>query len=132
MKQKERNILKMKSEYDERGICGKKAPFQDSNGDSLYTGDIVILINKKTNEVHGQRCIVEYENQIFVMGIISNCPRYEENWEIYKEKSYMSVKDGDVIDSIEYYKETETEKEMTIDEIEKELGYPIKIVKEEK
>lgn len=121
--------LKMKCNDEDYGVCGKKAPFKDSNGDNLYTGDVVRLFNKKTNEDHGKCSIVEDEEKIFVMGIWSDCPYYQRDWNIYKEKSYMSMKEGDEICLI-HYEKNEDKKEMTIPQIEKELGYSIKIVKE--
>ncbi len=129
MKQKRARALKMEVLCGYYCTCGKKAPFQDSNKDNLYTGDVVTLIDKRTKRVYGRRSVVEYENKIFVMGIESDCPNYEKEWEIYKEKSYMSTKEGDVIGGVVYYEEAQ--KEMTVAEIEKELGYSIKIIKEE-
>lgn len=118
--------LILKSGTSNYGVCGKKALFKDSNGDNLYIGDVVVLFDR-TNEC-GRRVIVENYGEIFVMGIQCDCPNYEkESWKIYKEKSYMSMKNGDKINEIAY--ETKKVKEMTISEIEKELGYPIKIIK---
>lgn len=122
--------LRMKNIFGEYCICGEKAPFKDSNGDNLYTGDVVILFDKDGNSKN-KHPIVKYENKIFVMGIESSCPNYEKDeWKIYKEKSYMSMKNGNEIGGI-LYEKVEDKKEMTISEIEEELGYSIKIVKED-
>lgn len=126
------NKLTMYFKDKEYGKCGEMAPFNDSNDDNLYTGDIVHLFSIKTHLDYGLTSIVKDNGKIFVMGIEQCCPNArEEGWEIYKEKSYMSMKDGDVIDGIKYKQKDEKAaiKEMTIEEIEKELGYQIKIVK---
>lgn len=121
--------LKMECCGRDYGICGRKAPFKDSNGDNLYTGDVVRLFSREDNKDHGQCVIVEDETDIFVMGIAYSCPNYQQEWYIYKDKSYMSMKAGNKVEWI-CYKKYEDKKEMTISQIEKELGYSIKIVKE--
>lgn len=125
----ERKLRMTSCFQDNYGICGEKAPFKDSNGDDLYTGDVVVLFDNSGVNL-GIDSIVKDENKIFVMGIECDCPNYKESgWKIYKEKSYMSMKHGDEVDSI-LYEKVEDKKEMTISEIEKELGYSIKIIKE--
>ena len=127
-----KNNLRMVHDFHEWdcGVCGEKAPFKDSNGDTLYTGDVVVVL--KEDKIIGTFSIVKDgdEGKIFVMGIEASCPNYEaDKWKIYKEKSYMSMKAGDTIDFIKYVRKDL--REMTITEIEKELGYSIKIVSED-
>ncbi len=123
--------LRMIGIIDDYGFCGEKAPFKDSNGDNLYTGDVIVLIDKnKKDSNQGIHSIVKDTDKIFIMGIKGNCPNYEKyGWEIYKEKSYMSMKHEDRIGEITY-KKVEDKKEMIISKIEKKLGNSIKIIKE--
>lgn len=111
------------------GKIGEKAPFKDTNGDNLYIGDVVVT-QHKDRDIDEERSVVckDERNNFGVMGIFYR-KRFdkEDEWHVYKEKSYKSMKAGDEIGQIKY---VEDEKEMTIQEIEKELGYSIKIVKE--
>lgn len=108
------------------GHVGVKANFTDSNGDTLYVGDVVRIEGSSELSV----ICGDIEDKIFdVMGIWGE--HYFSNtthWKIYKEKSYMSMKNGEEIRNLKYT--NNKYKEMTISEIEKELGYPIKVVKE--
>lgn len=111
------------------GKVGEKAPFKDTNGDNLYVGDVVV-IQFKNEKIDEERSIVckDEHNEFGVMGIFSRKSfNKEDTWHVYKEKSYKSMKAGDKVRRIKYI---EDKKEMTIAEIEKELGYSIKIVKE--
>lgn len=107
------------------GMVGEKAPFQDTNGDNLYVGDVVKIAGSTELSV-----VCKDERKHFgVMGIWGEDTfMKEDRWHIYKEKSYKSMELGDKIRHIKYAKDTI--KEMTISEIEKELGYSIKIIKE--
>lgn len=110
------------------GKAGEKAPFKDTNGDNLYIGDVVVIQykNEKIDREVSVVCKDEYNN-FGIMGIFySKSFNKEDEWHVYKEKSYKSMKAGDKVREIKY---VEDEKEMTISEIEKELGYSIKIVK---
>lgn len=107
------------------GTVGIKAPFQDSNGDNLYVGDVV-----KIENISELSIICQDENKSFhVMGIFGEDFFGEDSeWKVYKEKSYKSMNVGDEIRGLKFVEEKI--KEMTISEIEKELGYSIKIVKD--
>jgi len=112
--------LRMKCFGTDCGVCGKKAPFKDSNGDTLYTGDVVVVFNKKHKISFGKIPIIEANGEIFVMGIYTACPNYEKEWKIYKEKSYKSMKDGDIVERI-YYTNNNNKKINSLEELEKEL-----------
>lgn len=109
------------------GKCGEKANFTDTNGDNLYVGDVVRI--KGIDEL-SIVCKDNEDKSFNIMGIWgSNSFTKIDSWQIFKEKSYKSMKEGDKIRGINYCDETPI-KEMTIAEIEKELGYSIKIIKE--
>lgn len=117
------------------GICGEMVDFTDSLGNKLYVGDIVVLVCKipkfriqNTNIIVKDSDTGRYE----VMGLYGEAENGFMNgsgWNIYRAIPYYEVPEGFVKDSHKYVRD---KKEMTISEIEKELGYPIKIVKEEK
>ena len=96
------------------GKCGKKAPFRDSNGKKLYTGDVV-KIRSYSGIGFGMSSIVEKRGEIFVMGIYGSYPetrKGEKEWRIYKVKSYKDIKPGEEIEDVVYkIKETESREE---------------------
>lgn len=94
------------------GKCGKKAPFKDSNGEELYTGDVVGVKGYRRIGF-GMSSIVEKRGEIFVMGIHGSCPDYrKDGWQIYKIKSYKDIKEGEEVDEVVYkIKETESREE---------------------
>lgn len=107
------------------GMVGEKAPFQDTNGDNLYVGDVVKIEGSTELSI-----VCKDEIKHFgVMGIWGEDSfTKDDHWHIYKEKSYKSMGVGNKVRHIKYTEDTI--KEMTISEIEKELGYSIKIIKE--
>lgn len=108
------------------GNVGIKADFTDSNGDNLYVGDVVRIEGVEELSVV---CGDERNTSFNILGIWSIkffCS--ESKWKIYKEKSYRSMNEGDKIRCLKYVERAT--KEMTLAEIEKELGYSIKIVRE--
>ena len=110
------------------GKCGKKAPFRDSNGKKLYTGDVV-KIRSYSGIGFGMSSIVEKRGEIFVMGIYGSYPetrKGEKEWRIYKVKSYKDIKPGEEIEDVIYkIKETKSREEK-IKEIRKELFEKLK------
>lgn len=120
-------MVELRNEWNQKyGIVGKKANFQDSNGDNLYVGDTV-----KIEGVAGLSIICQDTDERFnVMGIFGEDFFGEgARYKIYKEKSYKSMNIGDKIRNLRFV-DVEI-KEMTIAEIEEELGHPVKIIKEE-
>lgn len=107
------------------GTVGEKAPFQDSNGDNLYIGDIVKIEGSSELSI-----VCQSKDKSFnIMGIFGEDFFGEGSaWKVYKEKSYKSMNIGDKVRNIKFVEENI--KEMTISEIEKELGYSIKIVQD--
>lgn len=118
------------------GICGEKTNFTDSLGNTLYVGDIVVSVCKKYSnkfDIRNQNIVVkdsrtgEYE----IMGLYGMAKKGFVNnseWAIYRAIPYYEVPKGFCIDGHKYC-DNEI-KEMTISEIEKELGYSIKIIKD--
>ena len=95
------------------GKCGKKAPFRDSNGEELYTGDVV-KVRDYRGIGFGISSIVERYGEVFVMGIYGSYPesrKGEEEWRIYKVKSYKDIKPGEEIEDV-IYKIKEIRKEL--------------------
>lgn len=111
------------------GHVGVKANFTDSNGDTLYVGDVVRIVSEEDISDLSVVCGDKANKEFNVMGIW-NCQPFSKDteWKVYKEKSYMSMKEGDEIYSLKYTKDEH--RKMTISEIEKELGYPIEVIKE--
>ncbi len=116
------------------GICGEITDFTDSLGNKLYVGDIVVLVDKtpkfgirNTNIVVKDSETGEYE----IMGLYGEARNgfiNNSDWNIYRAIPYNEVPEGFIIDGHKYVRKI---KEMTISEIEKELGYSIKIIKED-
>ncbi len=118
----------------ESGVCGEIVDFTDSLGNKLYVGDIITLVNKKPKfNVVGTNIIVKdsISEQYEVMGLYGEARKgfinNNSDWKIYRAIPYNEIPEGFVIDSHKYKKD---KKEMTISEIEKILGYSIKIVKD--
>lgn len=117
----------------ECGICGEKTDLKDTLGKDLYVGDIVVVVNTDTAkglDIQGENIIVKdsTDKRYHVMGLYSiNDFSSNSEWNIYRAIPYDKIPEG-YRDNCHTYKDDK--KEMTIQEIEKELGYSIKIVKE--
>lgn len=140
--------LRCSRNYDFLGIVGEKTGLQDMNGDNLYVGDIVCKDNDKFKGKEFVVCEDNFGYFIFGFGYMDtsfsayNLKRNKIDF--YKQKSYKSMKKGDEVQYVEdtikkdetpYVEDTikycdATKHELTISEIEKKLGYNIKIVGE--
>ena len=115
------------------GIVGVQTDFTDSSNQRLYVGDIVAIMNKERKQVNDGNCIIVKDwqtNRYEVMGLYGRARQGFVNnaeWRIFRAIPYNKIQKGFHFESFEY---CEDKKEMTISEIEKELGYPIKVVKE--
>ncbi len=119
----------------ESGICGEKADFTDSLGNALYVGDIVVLVSKELCngfKIQNENVVVKDSEtgKYEIMGLYGTAKKgfiNNPDWAIYRAIPYYEVPKGFSIDRHKYC-DNEI-KEMTIAEIEKELGYSIKIIK---
>jgi len=113
------------------GVVGEKTDLVDTLGNNLYVGDIVLLVdNEKSFKIQNYCVIVrDFESgKYHVMGLYSkrNFDK-SSNWNLYRAIPFSEIPEGFYIDSHTYRAD---KKEITIAEIEKELGYSIKIIKD--
>lgn len=92
------------------GTVGEKTELKDRNGDNLYIGDVVNV--KCRNMSDFLSVIVKDGDDTFVMGIRTVDISTSEDFKVYKEKSYTSMKVGDEVHHVKYVNDTEdTQKE---------------------
>ena len=87
------------------GTVGEKTELRDRNGDNLYIGDVVNVKCKNMSDFLS--VTVKDKDKSFVMGIKFTDISTSEDFKVYKEKSYSSMKAGDEIHDIKYVEDTE-------------------------
>ncbi len=88
------------------GTVGERTGLRDSNGDNLYIGDVV---NVKCKNMPDFLSVTVKNEEAFVMGIRSLDIETSEDFKVYKEKSYASMKVGDEVHNVKYVEDTEDE-----------------------
>ena len=86
------------------GTVGERTGLRDSNGDNLYIGDVV---NVKCKNMPDFLSVTVKNEEAFVMGIRSLDIETSEDFKVYKEKSYASMKVGDEVHNVKYVEDTE-------------------------
>lgn len=79
------------------GTIGEKTPMKDVTGKTLYVGDTVILINKKSGFVYDEHhYVVKSRMKYFIMGIEVCCHNSGEidGYLAVKQKSYKDLSNG--------------------------------------
>lgn len=79
------------------GTIGEKTPMKDVTGKTLYVGDTVILINKKSGFVYDEHhYVVKSGMKYFIMGIEACCHNSGEidGYLAVKQKSYKDLSNG--------------------------------------
>lgn len=111
------------------GLIGKPV-FEDSSGNQLYIGDITTVIgtNHMSINLVTKNCLYSWgsdtRNGVFDNVIVQKIVNYTNLENVLNDKKYVNH----IGHSIEI--KNHITKEMTMAEIEKELGYSIKIIKE--
>ena len=130
------STLELKFVHDDKklGVVGTPTPITDLRGEELCVGDCVELFFRSgvehTNcaickDEYGKFQVMGLYGAEFENGFSSNGSNTQ--YAILKSKSYKDLKVGDAIGSVEVV-ETKSAKELTIAEIEKELGFKVKVV----
>lgn len=80
------------------GKVGERTPYSDDKGNFLCIGDVVKI---KRGFLEFSDCLVVWDEKddYYIMGIASGCDSRTAStggWELFKERSYTDLKNGDV------------------------------------